>query len=59
MLPGDSADLRKARGAFYTPEKVARFITDWAVPSASDAIIQPSCGEAVLGLPGVRLTPDL
>lgn len=47
MLPGDSADLRKARGAFFTPDKVARFVTDWAVRSSDDAIIEPSCGEAV------------
>lgn len=47
MLPGDSADLRKARGAFFTPDKVARFITDWAIRSAEDAVIEPSCGEAV------------
>ena len=47
MLPGDSADLRKARGAFFTPDKVARFITDWAIRSAADAVIEPSCGEAV------------
>lgn len=46
MLPGDSADLRKARGAFFTPDKVARFITDWAIRSTDDAVIEPSCGEA-------------
>lgn len=47
MLPGDSAELRKARGAFFTPDKVARFMTDWALRSAADAVIEPSCGEAV------------
>lgn len=47
MLPGDNADLRKARGAFFTPEAIARFITRWAVRSASDDIVEPSCGEAV------------
>lgn len=47
MLPGDTADLRKARGAFFTPPKVARFITDWAVRSADDDVIEPSSGEAV------------
>jgi len=47
MLPGDSAALRKARGAFFTPRPVARFITDWAVQSPQDAILEPSCGEAV------------
>jgi adenine-specific DNA methylase len=47
MLPGDNADLRKARGAFFTPEPIARFITHWAVREPSDAVIEPSCGEAV------------
>ncbi|MGI8522781.1 MAG: Eco57I restriction-modification methylase domain-containing protein [Nocardioides sp.] len=47
MLPGDSAALRKARGAFFTPQPVARFIADWAVRSADDAILEPSCGEAI------------
>lgn len=47
MLPGDSADLRKARGAFFTPAKVARFIADWAVRTTDDAVLEPSCGEAV------------
>ncbi len=42
----DTAALRKARGAFFTPEAVARYITDWAVRSTSDRILEPSCGEA-------------
>jgi hypothetical protein len=32
----DTAELRKARGAFFTPDRVARHITDWAVRSTSD-----------------------
>ncbi|MFT4083334.1 MAG: class I SAM-dependent methyltransferase [Nocardioides sp.] len=47
MLPGDNADLRKARGAFFTPEPIAKFITRWAVRDSADAVIEPSCGEAV------------
>ncbi|TGN65405.1 SAM-dependent DNA methyltransferase [Nocardioides eburneiflavus] len=47
MLPGDSADLRKARGAFFTPPAVARFINSWAIRDAGDAVLEPSCGEAV------------
>ena len=47
MLPGDSAALRKARGAFFTPLPVARFLCDWAVKSVDDKILEPSCGEAV------------
>lgn len=42
----DTAGLRKARGAFFTPEPIARYITDWAVRSSADRILEPSCGEA-------------
>nr|WP_324674452.1 N-6 DNA methylase [Mycobacterium sp. 663a-19] len=42
----DSAECRKSRGAFFTPELVARFITDWAVRSTADRVLEPSCGEA-------------
>ena len=45
-LDVDSAALRKARGAFFTPEPVARYITSWAVRSIADSILEPSCGEA-------------
>jgi hypothetical protein len=27
----DTAVLRKARGAFFTPEPLARYLTEWAV----------------------------
>lgn len=47
MLPGDSSDLRKARGAFFTPPAVARFINQWAIQSTDAAVLEPSCGEAV------------
>lgn len=42
----DAAALRKARGAFFTPDLVARYITEWAVRSTADRILEPSCGEA-------------
>ncbi|PQE01112.1 SAM-dependent methyltransferase [Mycobacterium sp. EPG1] len=50
MLPGDPKDdaaLRKARGAFFTPAPVARFLADWAVRDPAHAVLEPSCGEAV------------
>ena len=47
MLTGDTAELRKARGAYFTPPAVARFISGWAIRSAGDAVLEPSCGEAV------------
>lgn len=45
-LVSDSDDLRKARGAFFTPEPIAQFITDWAIRADGDRILEPSCGEA-------------
>ncbi|VEG58188.1 methyltransferase small [Mycolicibacterium aurum] len=47
MLPGDTSSLRKARGAFFTPVPVARFVADWAVRHHEHAVLEPSCGEAV------------
>ena len=46
MLAGDSAELRKARGAFFTPPRLARYVAEWAVRSPNDAVLEPSCGEA-------------
>lgn len=43
----DPASQRKARGAFFTPPPLAQFVADWAVRSAHDAVLEPSCGEAV------------
>ena len=42
----DSRDLRKERGAFFTPEPLAAFI-DWALRDPDDSVLEPSCGEAV------------
>lgn len=56
MLPRDSAALRKARGAFFTPEPVTRYIAEWAVRSSGDTVLEPSCGEAAfLHAAGERL----
>lgn len=38
---------RKARGAFLTPHEISDYITEWAVRSAGDRVMEPSCGEAV------------
>jgi adenine-specific DNA methylase len=45
-LVPDTAELRKARGAFFTPDAIAQFVTAWAVRSSSDLVLEPSCGEA-------------
>lgn len=42
----DTPLLRKARGAFFTPPELTRYVAEWAVDSADDLILEPSCGEA-------------
>ena len=42
----DTNDLRKARGAFFTPPEIAHYLARWAVRSPSDRVLEPSCGEA-------------
>ena len=37
---------RKLRGAFFTPPEIARFMTEWAVRTEKDVVLEPSCGEA-------------
>ncbi len=39
--------IQKQRGAFYTPEPLARFLVDWAVRSPADRVLDPACGDAV------------
>ncbi len=44
----DTAELRKARGAFFTPKPIADYLAAWAVeddPAAT--VLDPTCGEAV------------
>lgn len=43
---GDGPAQRKARGAFFTPLEICRYISAWAIRSADDLIFEPSCGEA-------------
>jgi len=48
LLPGDTVELRKARGAFFTPPAIAEHLAAWAIqgdPNAS--ILDPTCGDGV------------
>ncbi len=47
-LARDSAELRKARGAFFTPRAVTGFLAEWAIRSASDRVLEPSCGDGAI-----------
>jgi adenine-specific DNA-methyltransferase len=42
----DTARARKARGAFFTPPELCRYVADWAIRSVVDEVLEPSCGEA-------------
>lgn len=42
----DTPALRKARGAFFTPPAICDYVVDWAVRRSTDAVLEPSCGEA-------------
>ncbi|MGX1575959.1 N-6 DNA methylase [Cellulosimicrobium funkei] len=47
-LPGDSADLRKARGAFFTPPAIAEHLAGWAIRDDPEALVlDPTCGDGV------------
>jgi adenine-specific DNA-methyltransferase len=36
---------RKLRGGYYTPQCIADFLAKWAIRSAQDQILEPSCGD--------------
>lgn len=38
---------RKDLGAYYTPERVADFLTNWAIRSSRDSVMDPSAGGGV------------
>jgi len=44
--PIDSSQLRKSRGAFFTPDSISRYIADWAIRNPEDLVLEPSAGEA-------------
>ncbi|WP_396907266.1 N-6 DNA methylase, partial [Mycolicibacterium phlei] len=55
----DTAATRKARGAFFTPPEIARYLTRWAVRSADDAVFEPAAGEAAFVVEAVTRLVEL
>jgi adenine-specific DNA-methyltransferase len=49
MLAGDSPELRKQRGAFFTPYGIAEHLAEWALRGERNEglILDPTCGEGV------------
>lgn len=58
-VPSETALLRKARGAFFTPDSIARFVARWAVRDASDSVLEPSAGEAAFLVEAVHRLREL
>lgn len=53
---GRFADLDedKLRGGYYTSSKVAEWLCSWAIQSADDAVLEPSCGDGAFLEAAVR-----
>ena len=43
MKPVEGYD--KLRGGYYTPNMITEYITEWAVRSSKDTVLEPSCGD--------------
>lgn len=44
-VTAESPEEIKARGAFYTPPELSRFLAGWALRSPDDRALEPSCGD--------------
>lgn len=57
---GDSEELRKERGAFFTPPAIADYLARWAVMDDPNArIMDPTCGEAAFLLAAGSILREL
>lgn len=56
---GDTPALRKARGAFFTPDEITKFIANWAIRSPSDRVMEPSAGDAAFLVAAVSRLQEL
>ena len=52
--PLDNPELRKSRGAFFTPPEIADFLAAWAVRGPDSAVMDPTCGESVFLVSAAR-----
>lgn len=54
----DTAETRKTRGAFFTPQAITRFMTDWAIRSCDETVLEPSAGDAAFLVEAVHQLRD-
>jgi adenine-specific DNA-methyltransferase len=57
--PEDTPELRKGRGAFFTPSGITEFVSGWAIRAASDRVMEPSAGDAAFLVAAVRRIASL
>lgn len=50
----ETAQDRKARGAFFTPDAITTYLTQWAVRSDADRVFEPSAGDAAFLVAAIR-----
>lgn len=55
----DAPERRKRRGAFFTPSKLADFISSRLISEKSNRVFEPSCGEAEFLLASCRRLREL
>ncbi len=55
----EGAEAAKARGAFYTPSEITRFLSLWAVRGSSDTVLEPSAGDGAFLLAVAERFADL
>lgn len=39
---------QKLRGGYYTPARIAEFLAEWAIRSATDHLLEPGCGDGAI-----------
>lgn len=57
--PFDTPILRKERGAFFTPPKITRFISRWAIRTTEDRVLEPAAGDAAFLISAVDRLREL
>jgi adenine-specific DNA methylase len=57
--PEDTPELRKGRGAFFTPDAITDFVAKWAIQSGSDRVLEPSAGDAAFLVAAVARLAEL
>jgi adenine-specific DNA-methyltransferase len=55
----DTAQARKVRGAFFTPNGITSHLAQWAIRSSRDRVLEPSTGEAAFLTAAVTRLRDL